>query len=462
MSTLCHTNRHTWLLSISIAIVLATPLTASRMRIDGDFEDWKDVEISARDPKGDAKGAFDVSRVFATSQDSTLYLRFDVGRVLNLQNGPEAEGTLFILIELPDKRELRLDTRGRRATLNGNSEERIPWAHLKYVVGPTYAQDEFELQVDLSRFSVGLGDSVSVQFEGSDQLYSPVVHTFTQSTGKPKHRSSDRLPGTDVRIVSFNTYVNGLSDPNRATKIGRMLKAADGDVYCFQEEWESNAIDKIMNRLTLLDSLGQRYVHKVRGNVITSKHPLKILPSRNGNYAAAMLNLKGKSLVVMSVHLSAMGYIGSKEDLWRIEQAKVILDAIEEINKGTYDDSDGPSTKPSIVMIGDFNLVGSRTPVDMLVNQKSSGLNDWRLPNLVGESIITWRGGLWSSFSPGKLDYCLYTGEALTPKNGFVLNSELLDEGELKQLALESTDSKVSDHLMAVADFQFAPVVGSR
>ncbi len=258
--------------------------------------------------------------------------------------------------------------------------------------------------------------------------------------------------------MSFNTYVNGLSDPNRATEIGRLLNSVDGDIYCFQEEWESNAIDKIMNRLTLLDSLGQRYVHKVRGNVITSKYPLKVLPSHNGNYAAAMLTLNGKSLVVMSVHLSAMGYIGSKEDLWRIEQAKVILEAIEEINKGTYDDSDGPSTKPSIVMIGDFNLVGSRTPVDLLINQKSSGLNDWRLPNLVGESIITWRGGLRSSFSPGKLDYCLYTSETLTRKNGFVLNSELLDQTELKQLELRSTDSRVSDHLMAVADFHFAPV----
>jgi len=262
--------------------------------------------------------------------------------------------------------------------------------------------------------------------------------------------------------VSFNTYVEGLCDPNRATTLGRLLNATDGDIYCFQEEWESSAIDKIMNRLTLLDNLGHRYIHKVRGNVITSKYPLKVLPSRNGHYAAAMLNLKGKSLVVMSVHLSAMGYIGSKEDRWRIEQAKVILDAVEEINKGTYDDADGPSTKPSIVMIGDFNLVGSRTPVDLLINQKSSGLNDWRLPNLVGESIITWRGGPRSSFSPGKLDYCLYTSDTLTRKNGFVLNSELLDPSESKQLALRSTDSEVSDHLMAVADFQFAPVVGRR
>lgn len=456
MKTACKGKPHDFLSFIVLSMIPLALLPAAGIRIDGDFQDWKDVKVLARDPKGDAKGAFDVTQVFAVSQGSTLYLRFDVGTVLNLQNGPKAEGTLFILIGLPNGQQLRLDTRRRLAYLNDNSEERIPWPHLKYVVGPTYAQDEFEVQIDLSGFAVGLGDSVSIQFDGSDRLDAPVVHTFSQSSPKPKHRSSDRLPGTDVRIVSFNTYVEGLCDPNRATTIGRLLNAVDGDIYCFQEEWESSDIDKIMNRLTLLDSLGQRYIHKVRGNVITSKHPLKVLPSGNSHYAAALLNYAGKSMVVMSVHLSAMGYIGSREDLWRIEQTRVILDAIEEINKGTYHDPDGPSTKPSIVMIGDFNLVGSRTPVDLLINQKSSGLNDWLLPNLVGESIITWRGGLRSSFSPGKLDYCLYTSETLTRKNGFMLNSELLDQTELKQLELRSTDSRVSDHLIMVVDFQFS------
>ncbi|MHC4367755.1 MAG: hypothetical protein ACYSW8_09075, partial [Planctomycetota bacterium] len=107
------------------------------MRIDGGFEDWKDVGVCARDPKGDAKGAFDITKVYAASQDSILYLRFDTTNLLNLQNGPEAEGTLLIKIDLPNDRQLMVDTRGRRAFLNDNLKERIPWNRLKYIVGPT-------------------------------------------------------------------------------------------------------------------------------------------------------------------------------------------------------------------------------------------------------------------------------------------------------------------------------------
>jgi hypothetical protein len=43
-------------------------LSASVMRIDGGFEDWKDVKVCAYDPKGDAKDAFDITKVYAASQ----------------------------------------------------------------------------------------------------------------------------------------------------------------------------------------------------------------------------------------------------------------------------------------------------------------------------------------------------------------------------------------------------------
>jgi len=359
------------------------------------------------------------------------------------------------MLGLPDKQKLMLDLRRRRAYMHDNPEERIPWAHLGYIVGPTYAQDEFEIQIDLSRYGIGLGDTVSVQFGGSDQLDTPALHTFAQPSPEPKRRPSDRHPETDVRIVSFNTYVDGLSDPNRASSMRRLLKAVDGDIYCFQEEWESTDIDKILSRLTLLGSVGLKYVHKVQGNVVASKHPLRALLSGNTPCAAARIEINGRSLVVMSVHLKAMGYIGNKDDLRRIQQAGILLETVTEINRGDYNHPEQPHTKPGIVMVGDYNLVGSRTPVDLLAIKEITGLANWVLPNLVGESVVTWRGGLRSSFSPGKLDYTLYSQDRLTRKNGFVLDSELLNQAELNQLGLERTDSGASDHLLMVTDFQF-------
>lgn len=449
--------RHIYLYTVlcAVQVALIRPAQAAGIRIDGDFADWKDVKVLSHDPQGDARGAFDVTRVHATSQGTTLYLRFDTGHLANIQNGPDHEGSLLVTLGLPNKQILELDLRKRRAYFQSNPEKRIPWAHLAYIVGPTYAQDEFEFQIDLGRYGIGPGDTVSIQFSASDQLDSPVAYTFVQPYPEPEHRPSDRFPETDVRIVSFNTYVNGLSDPNRAPAMRRLLKAVDGDIYCFQEEWEATDIDKIVKRLTLLDSVGLKYVHKVHGNVIASRHPLRALPSGNTSYAAARIEINGRSLVVMSVHLKAMGYIGNKDDLRRIQQAGILLETITEINRGAYNHPSKPQDMPGIVAIGDYNLVGSRTPMDLLAIQEITGLANWILPHLVGESIVTWRGGLRSSFSPGKLDYSLYSKDRLIPKNGFVLDSESLDQAELNRLGLEKTDSNVSDHLLMVSDFQF-------
>ncbi len=438
---------------VFITILISDPPALS-MRIDGEFEDWKDVKELASDPAGDAKGAFDITRLYAASRGSTLYLRFDTGSVVNLQNGPKSEGTLLVAIDLPDDRRLILDTRGRRAYLNDDLKERISWDRLKYIVGPTYAQDEFEIQIDLDLFDINPGDSIHIQFDGSDRLDSPAAYTFSEPSIKSVQRSPRRHPGTDVRVASFNTYFEGLSDPARAGAIGRLLNSVDADIYCFQEEWKSTGIDEIMSRLMPLENDGRWYVHKVSGTVIASKHPLEVLASSNSRHAVARIELEGKPLIVICVHLSAMGYIGSKEDISRIGQAKAIMETIEAINKARDGQRDSLASKAGIIIVGDFNLVGSRTPLDSMINNKDTILKDWMLPNLAGESIITWRGGPKASFAPGKLDYLLYTPETLKPENGFLLDSQLLNQAALNRLKLNAADSKASDHLLMAFDFQ--------
>ncbi|MHC4742407.1 MAG: endonuclease/exonuclease/phosphatase family protein [Planctomycetota bacterium] len=429
---------------------------SSVMRIDGQFEDWKRVEACASDPRGDARGAFDVTRVYAASEGSVLYLRFDTGSVINLQNGPEAEGTLLILIDLPDNQRLTIDTRGRRAYLGDDSTSRIPWESLKYIVGPTYAQDEFEIQIDLSQFDVKRGDTISIQFGGSDELGSAVDFMFSQPSGTPTRRSHDRKSGTDVRIVSFNTYFEGLSDPNREIAVGRLLNSVAGDIYCFQEEWKTEGHGRILDTLMPLEDARQWHTHKVHGCVIASKYPLKALPSKNTRYAAARVEIPEGNLFVLNMHLSAMGYIDSKEDRLRVKQAAEIVVTIDEIHAGQYDEGVSPKKEPAIVILGDFNLVGSRKPLDIITEKEAHGLKNWLTPNLVGESVITWRGGPRESFAPGKLDYVVYSGKTLMPKNGFILNSESLNQTQREQLQLEPADSRLSDHLLIITDFAFS------
>ncbi|MHC4484457.1 MAG: endonuclease/exonuclease/phosphatase family protein [Planctomycetota bacterium] len=447
---------HSCLFAITFSLILIGKLSASVMRIDGGFKDWKDVKVCAFDPKGDAKSAFDITKVYTASQGSILYLRFDTASILNLQNGPETEGTLLVIIDLPNNKQLILDTRGRRAFLNDSLKERIPWDRLKYIVGPTYAQNEFEIQIDLGGLNINRGDAISIQFDGSDQLSTPVTFAFSHPSETPKRRSHHRNPGTDVRIVSLNTYFEGLSDPNREDAMGRLLNSVNGDVYCFQEEWKTEGHGAILKRLMPLGNENPWDIHKVHGNVIASKYPLKILPSKNDKYAAAYIKSAENYLFIINVHLSAMGYIGSEEDRLRIRQVDDIVAMIDEIHRGQYDEDDAPCKKPAIVIVGDFNLVGSRTPLDLIIDKKVYGLKDWLIPNLIGESVVTWREGSRASFSPGKLDYVIYSAKTLIPKNGFILNSELLNRTELKQLNLDVADSKLSDHLSITVDFQFS------
>ncbi|MGB2863524.1 MAG: endonuclease/exonuclease/phosphatase family protein [Sedimentisphaerales bacterium] len=447
---------HTCLFAITFSLILIGKLSASAIRIDGGFEDWKDVKVCAYDPSGDAKGAFDITKVYAASQGSILYLRFDTAGLLNIQNGPEAEGTLLVIIDLPNNQQLILDTRGRQAFLNDSLKERIPWDRLKYIVGPTYAQNEFEIQIDLGRFNINRGDAISIQFDGSDQLSAPATFTFSQPSETPKRRSHRRCPGTDIRIVSFNTYFEGLSDPNRENAMARLLNSVNGDVYCFQEEWKTEGHGEILKRLMPLENEKEWHIHKVHGNVIASKYPLKALPSINDKYAAAYVELAENHLFIINVHLKAMGDIDSEEDRLRIRQANDIIAMIDEIHKGQYSKDEAPGTKPGIVIVGDFNLVGSRTPLDLIIDKKVHGLKDWLIPNLIGESVVTWRGGSHASFSPGKLDYVVYSAKILIPGNGFILNSELLNRTERRQLSLDAADSKLSDHLLMTVDFQFS------
>jgi len=452
--------RRTWirpcLFAATLSLILTNQLSASVMRIDGAFQDWKDVAVCARDPKGDAKGAFDITKVYAASQGSILYLRFDTTNILNIQNGPKAEGTLLVTISLPDSRQLVLDMRGRRAFLNDGVKELIAWTHLKYVIGPTYAQNEFEMQIDLARFDIDRGDSVSIQFGGSDQLRAPVRFTFSQPWETPKRRSHRREPGTDVRIVSFNTYFEGLSDPDREEAMAHLLNSVDGDIYCFQEEWKTEGHGEILERLMPPEGKGGWHIHKVHGNVIASKYRLNILPSKNDTCAAAFIRSAENSLLVINAHLKAMGYIDSSEDRLRIRQANDIVATIGEVFSGQYFEDDARGRKPAVVIVGDFNLVGSRAPLDLILEEKIYGLKDWLIPNLIGESVVTWRGGTRASFSPGKLDYVIYSAMTLVPKNGFILNSELLNQTECRRLKLDVADSKLSDHLLMTIDFQFS------
>ncbi|MEM7681867.1 MAG: dockerin type I domain-containing protein [Planctomycetota bacterium] len=450
LTTVRLTARNTlWMLGL-----VAFPFTAEGALIstDGDFGEWLPEHVVATDASGDATGAFDVTSLSAVGSGSELRFRFDIGSTLNLPAGSGADGTLRVELGLPNDT-LTIDFRSRRAYLNGNSSSRIPWLDLGFQAAPTYASSEYEVAVDLSAYGVAAGSTISMDFSGSDALTQAVAVQMGAALPADIRRSADRLPGTDFRVMSLNTRQSGLSDPSRAASLGRIIGAMDADVYAFQEESTSAA--QVASILQSIDPFGDGAAWNVTqnsSNILASRSPIVPMPEADNRYVAGVVELPTGPVVALSIHPKCCGYIGSSEDATRIAQMQGVIDTIADLRAGNLGGALAPFADAPVFVIGDYNLVGSRTPLDMLEEGAGPDLARWQLPHQIGDGATTWRSQT-SSFWPGQLDLLTYSPDALVEQNGFVFDSAQLNAGELSALGLFANDSGSSDHLALIADF---------
>ena len=427
-------------LVISIAFGL-TPAAAQIPQIDGEFGDWSNVHQLATDPVGDSEAGFDITSLSANSNGSLLYLKLIIDTPLNLQNGDSKDGDLILSLEV-DGKQLSVDFRNRKVSV-GN-EDHIGWAAAGFQCLPTFASKRFELQIDLSTIGAKPGDPVSIQFSGSDQLAAPAVITLQPARHKLPIAFDWAKPKGTLRIVSQNTLQNGLADSERGPKFKRLFNAVQGDVYCFQEEWKKE--DFMSGVGQVLDCNGNALnVHYFGGCAIATCQEMYSLPMEIDRGAAALIiSSDSRPVVVLSVHAKCCGFAGSTEDDKRIAQFQQIVGEIKRMRDGVF----GNKAKDApVIVVGDYNLVGSRKPVNVL---NSAGLSDvvCRAPD---GSAYTWRGlKTDESFWPGRLD--------IVSANGFgAINGRILDTGRISDAArqeagLEADDSSASDHLTIVVD----------
>ena len=415
--------------------------------IDGVFSEWSDDHLAVQDAKGDATAAFDVTKVAARTNGSELYLHFNIGNEINLQNGQDSEGTLCVVLNLPQERQLTIDFRARTATLDG--EERVPWSTLNFTCLPTYASAEYELRVDLQEFDLAEGDEIQIDFSGSDELDEAITVVLDEAKERTASTFLATPPEGHIRIANQNTLWQGIADPVRSGFFKRLLKAANADIYCFQEESKEDKFREAARHVLPMRDVN---LHWSGGCGIAASLPLEPIAMGLNCCAAALIELPDENhLVVISVHLKCCGYAGSREDRMRIEQAEQLAQQIRKLRDGDFGDK---CKDAGIVVIGDYNLVGSRKPLEVL---RDVGLNDLLLHNGRDGSAYTWRGTREEeSFWPGRLDLITYDPSVLRPTAGLVFDTARLSKLTLENLGLQATDSLASDHLLLVADFRFA------
>jgi endonuclease/exonuclease/phosphatase family metal-dependent hydrolase len=160
------------------------------------------------------------------------------------------------------------------------------------------------------------------------------------------------------------------------------------------------------------------------------------------------MEVGGRDVLLMSVHLKCCGRIGDDSDLKRETETTAIRDALDDVIDAGGSDA--------VIMGGDFNLVGGRRP---LVIAKSgtdvdgSHLSVARALQPKGSTTATWQDP-GEPFVPGRLDFLLYADSALVLQRAVVADTRDVAVDVLRRFDLKADDARnISDHLPIVADF---------
>lgn len=396
------------LLLVSLAAAVPPPGT---LVVDGSLGDWPSTALRVDDPAGDAQGPTDVLSLAATRLGDHLYLRLEIAAAANLMKPADGGGLRLEVRGADDS--VTIDTGLRQAERNGRP---VPWTQVDYVGLPTYAATEFELRL---RAPEG---PLQVMISGSDSLDGPLV-LESASPAPPPPRLDIGRGDAPLRVVVWNVLQGGpFKDPEREADGRKVLETLDPDVLLLQEVWEIPNFDERVRALC-----GEEWtVFETGGVAVASRFPLTLLEvgppgeldnrrrPRGGDSWSVMRNLfvgvdsPIGPIVVVSAHWRCCGEMGSSEDISRMDDALGALKGIWRLRDAAIpasprNDGSLPHKAPvperfaaaPLLVAGDYNLVGSRTPLDMLLTQ---GLID-----LVPLQSDEWIAATWRSVPDERL-----------------------------------------------------------
>jgi exonuclease III len=453
--------------------------------IEGDLSDWGSLAPIHTDPSGDHGGSsVDFGRLWAANDDDHLFLRFEVGGEMELQESNDI--SLYIDADnsaltglfvdgIGAEIEWRFGSRsGSSYRANGTVASSLSWIDIEQIQGPTVTSTVFEISLIRdnipgdSPFSLGNTVALLLRNEPSgvlDRLPNVgtiVTHTFDATPVPPPTSISLARQSPDhVRVMTHNVLSDGLF--NHTAEFTRILQAIDPDVICFQEIYSHTATqvrDEVAAMLT-----GTWYAVDNSDCHIVSRWPILTTRNLDGNIGALIDvsdALSDADLYVFSAHPPCC----SNESGRQAEIDNIMAWVRDLQTPGGVETliDDTP-----IVITGDMNLVGFAQQLTTLltgdiVNEGTYGPDhspDWD-GTALGDPIprhthtrsaYTWRNDV-SSYAPGRLDFIVHTDSVLTLGNHFTLWTPDMSPADLAAAGLQAGDTATAaDHLPVVADF---------
>jgi hypothetical protein len=467
--------------------------------IDGEFADWDTVPPLLVDPSENGPGAVDLGEVRVESDDSAVYFALDFGRTVNAQ---AMQGSVLFELDTDGDPRTGVQDSGMAgadrviifsaprpfsadAVGSGMLTDDPGVYGIGFDYAPTWASRYFEVRIDRAVFTVdtlrGRLSYVTPDRETADE-----TDEFTVALRPPVGRSASRAdatavsrsPDAEFRLLSWNVGDHG--PVTAADAFDRLVSALSPDVILLDEvsrdidrEWFERRFAALGGDWTVVrGTSGGRQTA-----LIASRLPLEPVASlANVEYAdsiyelseiafrqlqidlatgpadrmpvlGAVLEAGPSRLLLVTLDLPCCGYAGSAEDRARI----IMADAVNRAVSTAVADGD----IDGVVVAGDFNLVGSRAPLDrVLPGLDPAGGDLVPVPalRLNRASAATW----WNPsdrFPPGRLDWVLHSS-TLEPVRAFVFDVSDITAAAAQSLGLDAGDSDaVSDHRPVIVDF---------
>lgn len=467
-------------LSLSIA-------QSNRIFLDEAYEDWNNITELVSDPIGDQGSSnVDFGKLWMSNDDEFLFFRIEVGPEINLQDGNE----VILYIDTDNNSNTGLSSGGIGADLvyhfggrngdffiNGNAVN-IGHADIFLVTSPTVTSSQFEIAIARNKQIQGQnlfsGNEIKVLFKnnilGADQIPDAsggLSYTFSSENPDPLPAYSiDKMDPAHLRVLSYNVLRDDLFAQDKQVYYSRILQAIEPDLIGFQEIYQNGSSQTASKVASFLSNSPSQWYHaKVDPDVIAlSRYPIissySIAPGGNG---AFLIDMDPFELLFIVAHPPCCG-----NDNGRQAEIDGIMAFIRDAKNGT-----GPislANNSPIIIAGDMNLVGLNEQLETLLtgdisNQAvygndfdpdwdNSPLEDAKPPITDLPLSMTWYNE-GSSFSPGRLDYIVYSGSVINLENSYTLFTPALSQADLNTYNLQADDVvRASDHLPLVADFQ--------
>ncbi|WP_296386342.1 T9SS type A sorting domain-containing protein [Winogradskyella sp.] len=457
--------------------------------IDGVFDDWTSDLTTFVDTSESING-IDFLEIQVTNDSEFLFIKIKANSEFDLTDN-QILHELGIFIDTDNNTSTGFDIQqGYGSELgilftelfahyNVTPYSQVGFTNIKLRAAPTVTSDEFEIAIGRHVIPDGINPLFSSStikillkndsnFDKIPNVGSVFSYTFDETPVTPYTPIDiNKSDGSHIRILAYNTLLNGLLDLNRVDNFENIIKILNPDIVGFIESASTSEsyVKSLFDAWIPLGTTNGWYVEKHGGEVTVSRW--EILQRWDGltrqfPVLIDLPNSYGTDLLFTNAHLSCCGADVNRQDQ-ADQYAAFILDA-----KSVGGDITLSENTP-FVYGGDLNLVGFSQQLETLktgdiqdtVSYGQGAPLDWDSSDLTEENCIqtdirmgyTWRSD-GQIFPPGKLDFIIFSDYILNTEKSFVLQTEVMPTNRLSLYGLNQLDtSSASDHFPVVTDF---------